>query len=371
MNERMLHQLVGSIYAAVSQPAIWTSVLEAISDAHRGASILLGRQSFVSGAQSLMTCRMESAIVERYAQDFSRPERLEFIRHLPDVALAEAITPEAFQGEDAFLASPLYAEVFRPFGLRYLVTSILYREPEWAYFFALVRPMEAGPFGEDELERIGWLSKHLGCAMALQNSLGAAEAKNRILAQVVDRFQRGAVIVEADGRIRFANRAARAVLDRGDGLVAFGGRLHARTGAETSRLFALVADATSTDIGQDIDSGHPLRISRQGSDGDYKLVISPLMLPEPASDEDRGLALVLIAEPERVLPPVEHLTELHGLTPAEARVLLRLMAGDSRAQAAEALGVSLNTIRFHLRNLMAKTGAKRQAELIQQLSGGA
>ena len=368
MNDRTMHRLVGSIYAAVTEPRLWAEVLETISDTHRGASILLGRQSLVSGAQSMMTCRMPTETVERYARDFSRPERLEFIRHLPDVVLAQAITPEMFEGEEAFLASPLYAEVFRPFGLRYLATSILYREPGWVCFFALARPSESGPYGPTELERIGWLSKHLACAMALQNALGAAAASNRILADVVDRFDRGALIVEAGGQIRFANRAAQAVLDRGDGLVAFSGRLEARSSTETTRLLALVADATTTSLGEGIAAGGPLRITRQRDGGDHKLIVSPMMVTGSGANDGRGLALVLIAGAEQRLPPVEHLTELHGLTPAEAQVALRLIAGDTSAEAAQALGVSINTIRFHLRNLLAKTGTRRQAELIFLLS---
>ncbi len=361
-----MHELVDGIYAAVTEPDRWPIVLESISDAHRGASILLGRQNLDSGAQSLMSCRMAQGSVERYASDFSRPERLEFIRHLPDVALATPITPETFQGEEAFLRSPLYAQVFQPFGMRYLVTSILYREPGWACFFALARPAEAGPYEAEELERIGWLSQHLSRAMALQNAMSGAGASLDLLSEVADRFDRGALVADQVGQVRYANRAARELIGRGDGIVLSNGAVHCVRPAETARLLSLIAHAAATSAGDGLEPGGALRVTRSHEGSHYAVIVSPLMAAEGGGARD-SLALVLITDPERPVPDVCRFAGLYDLTPAEARLAVRLLAGDTPGEAARELGVSITTIRFHLRNLLAKTGARRQAELINLL----
>jgi DNA-binding CsgD family transcriptional regulator len=53
-----------------------------------------------------------------------------------------------------------------------------------------------------------------------------------------------------------------------------------------------------------------------------------------------------------------------GLTPAEARLALHLIAGETPQSAALKLNVSYETARSHLKNIFNKTGTHRQAELV-------
>jgi DNA-binding CsgD family transcriptional regulator len=53
-----------------------------------------------------------------------------------------------------------------------------------------------------------------------------------------------------------------------------------------------------------------------------------------------------------------------GLTPAEARLVLRLVSGGSLRSAARALGIKYETVRTHLKSIFQKTGTRRQAELV-------
>ena len=53
-----------------------------------------------------------------------------------------------------------------------------------------------------------------------------------------------------------------------------------------------------------------------------------------------------------------------GLTPAEARLALRLVAGETLRSAAAKLGITYETARTQLKNIFNKTGTSRQAELV-------
>ena len=53
-----------------------------------------------------------------------------------------------------------------------------------------------------------------------------------------------------------------------------------------------------------------------------------------------------------------------GLSPAEARLALRLVAGETLRSAAVKLGIGYETARTHLKNIFDKTGTCRQAELV-------
>ena len=56
-----------------------------------------------------------------------------------------------------------------------------------------------------------------------------------------------------------------------------------------------------------------------------------------------------------------------GLTPAETRLAIALFKGQSVEAYAKEAGISINTARWHVKQIFAKTGVKRQSELIQTL----
>ncbi|RVD15145.1 helix-turn-helix transcriptional regulator, partial [Mesorhizobium sp. M4B.F.Ca.ET.017.02.2.1] len=66
--------------------------------------------------------------------------------------------------------------------------------------------------------------------------------------------------------------------------------------------------------------------------------------------------------------PEAVLTTLFDLTPAEARVLLRIGSGLSAPRSAVALGIGENTLKTHLNRIFAKTGTRRQADLVKLIS---
>jgi DNA-binding CsgD family transcriptional regulator len=53
-----------------------------------------------------------------------------------------------------------------------------------------------------------------------------------------------------------------------------------------------------------------------------------------------------------------------GLTPAEARLALHLVAGETLRSAEAKLSITYETARTHLKNIFNKTGTCRQAELV-------
>jgi DNA-binding CsgD family transcriptional regulator len=62
--------------------------------------------------------------------------------------------------------------------------------------------------------------------------------------------------------------------------------------------------------------------------------------------------------------PIDLLRCHFGLTPAEARLTLQLVAGETLRSAAAKLRISYETARSQLKNIFNKTGTCRQAELV-------
>lgn len=60
-----------------------------------------------------------------------------------------------------------------------------------------------------------------------------------------------------------------------------------------------------------------------------------------------------------------------GLTPAELGVLTLLLDGETPSEIAATRGVAISTVRTQLKRLFAKTGTRRQADLVRcVLRGG-
>jgi DNA-binding CsgD family transcriptional regulator len=63
------------------------------------------------------------------------------------------------------------------------------------------------------------------------------------------------------------------------------------------------------------------------------------------------------------------LREIFKLTIAEARLAARLAAGSGLDDVSDELGIAKETGRYHLKSIFAKTGARRQAELVALFAG--
>ncbi|MBK9361639.1 MAG: helix-turn-helix transcriptional regulator [Rubrivivax sp.] len=71
--------------------------------------------------------------------------------------------------------------------------------------------------------------------------------------------------------------------------------------------------------------------------------------------------------PEDVLVDQQALREMFALTPSEAGVAAGLCDGLAPADLAARLGVQVNTVQAHIKRALAKTGCRRQVELVALL----
>jgi DNA-binding CsgD family transcriptional regulator len=89
-------------------------------------------------------------------------------------------------------------------------------------------------------------------------------------------------------------------------------------------------------------------------------------IPLPASASPGGDRLtVLVFASSRSGDWSHRLAADFGLTPAEIRLTHALLESDSLAQAAEPLGISINTAKTQLASIFRRTGVRSQKELAQ------
>jgi DNA-binding CsgD family transcriptional regulator len=94
--------------------------------------------------------------------------------------------------------------------------------------------------------------------------------------------------------------------------------------------------------------------------------VAPVRVPSVAILGGAPAVIVCVTDTEAGMKlPEQRLRDLFGLTPAEARLALALFEGATLNEAAETLKVSRFTAQNHLARIFEKTGANRQATLIQ------
>ena len=95
--------------------------------------------------------------------------------------------------------------------------------------------------------------------------------------------------------------------------------------------------------------------------------LSVLPVPE-AQSMMTGIpcALVFATDPDAVpRSRAAFMRMLYRLTPAESRVADLLLEGLDVRTVASTLGITLETARFHLKRVLARTGTRRQTELMR------
>jgi DNA-binding CsgD family transcriptional regulator len=167
------------------------------------------------------------------------------------------------------------------------------------------------------------------------------------------------LLLDATGVVQHMNRAARAMLNRGHGLSLIGRRLVFASPADTAALESCLERRAGSRL---LHVGGPNRAHHC-----YAVLVSPNVSPGGVD----GFT-VFIHEPfgKHSPVPMQVLRELHGLTPAEARLANALYVGQSLRSAAGTVGVSLNTAKSVLKRVFAKCEVGTQAELLQLLALG-
>jgi DNA-binding CsgD family transcriptional regulator len=200
--------------------------------------------------------------------------------------------------------------------------------------------------------------------------LARLERRHAALADGLEHLRNGVVVVNRSGRVVFANRTARAIVSQRDGVAIAGDGLVPSAAADRRRLRTLLDEAVRTGAGEGFGAGGAMTIARPSLKRPFLVLVAPLPLALEGG-EPSGLATVFISDPEAQTEPMPEMARrLYGLTPSETDLAAAFAATGSLSKAAEGLGISRETARWHLKHLYQKTGTHRQAALLKRLVDG-
>lgn len=174
---------------------------------------------------------------------------------------------------------------------------------------------------------------------------------------MIDELEHGVLLLSPNAEVMLLNHRARVELDAKHPLQLWGAKLRARAPADGVRLRdALVA------------AGRGLRrlITLGQDDQRVSLAVVPLMAHPAQPPYASMVSLGKCSLCERL--SMQWFARDRGLTTAEARVLDALSLGAAPRDVATMLGVQLTTVRTHVGNLRAKTGARNMRDLLRQVT---
>ncbi len=273
-------------------------------------------------------------------------------------------------GQEHLESTQIWRDFYLPFNLGDTAGAVLERQPEFANVMVLGRRAHQPRFSAAEMKEFAAVLPHLARAWRVRRALAEMEEMVGTLRFVLDRLDRAIVVAGPEGEVRFANRAADALLSRGDGLDARQGRLYAKRHDHTNALLSLIRSAADTGVGAGNIPVDAVAIPSATDNPPLAIVAEPLAPAHGGAlgHEAAPGAILFISDSEASnRPSIERLRVVYGLTPAEARLTSLLVDGHGIASAATALGTSRNTVKFHLKTVFGKMGISRQAELVRRV----
>ncbi|RZU40043.1 helix-turn-helix transcriptional regulator [Edaphobacter modestus] len=298
-----------------------------------------------------------------------------------DCGLSQSLVTEAERKQ-----SETYADYMVPFDIGPMAWAKLAQRPDCHASISIVRRDGAEFFDNYSLELLTALTPHLRQALKLSRSLAELQTTNAVLTESLDGMQIAICLVKQDGSVLRSTAGAIHLFDLGDGISLRSGRLRTQALSEQVTLDGMIAGACLTGAGHGFDGsgrvrgnaagGHKVRawtarsggamlISRTPPARPLQVVVYPFCSGVLAS-ESEATALVQFSDPSAIPRSRDAvLRALYGLTPAESRLADVLLEGLEVREAADRLGITVESTRFNLKRILAKTGTHRQAELMR------
>jgi DNA-binding CsgD family transcriptional regulator/PAS domain-containing protein len=361
--------LIGGIYDAVLEPALWTGVVERAGRFVGGVGASIFRQDSVRKVgNSYYHFGIDPHFERLYFEKFIKFDPLSaayLTLNIGDVSSSSNIIPPA-----EFFETRFYREWARPQGLVDNVFTILERSPTSIAAFIVFRHERDGLADDAARQLLGLIAPHLRRAVLIGKLIDLRTIEAVTFADTLDGLGAGIFLVDATGRIVHANAAGQGILAVGDILRSSAGRLVARD----QQVDEVLHDAFKAAERGDAAIGNKgIAIPLVARDGKRHVAH---ILPLTSSSRRRAdlavtaTAALFVHKAALEAPSrPEAIAKAFKLTPTELRVLLTLVEVGGGPEVAAALGIADGTVKTHLSHLFQKTGAKHQVDLVRLVAG--
>lgn len=374
-----LSELIGLIHDAGLTPASWPESIDRIRVAMSGTAALLFTPQHAPEAGGMAISSQLSADVMEHCAGMHRQmeQRLHAGGGMKRKFLipGTVATDEDLSSRQSLADGTNYRNLLASANFTRLCTSLIVGPGSAtvpATVISIFRGLDAPPFGRGAKNLLRLLVPHLSRSLALMYRLREAEQTLAASLAALDKMACGVVLFGRLGTVVHSNRLASALLAENDGVglegkLQQGPRLAAASEALGAGLNRLVAGAVSAASAERCCAAHGMRLPRKSGRAPIVIGISPLPLHRKFEcNAEPALAIGFLFDSAlSPLPDAHLLAETYGLTPAETRLVGELCSGLTLGRIGECHGVSTETLKSQLKSIFAKTGMRRQMEVVR------
>jgi DNA-binding CsgD family transcriptional regulator/PAS domain-containing protein len=363
-----LSQVVEDIYDAALDSSRWTDTIATIAEYVAGQAGGLALKDCQSkNVNVFYDVGFDRECIDVYLRTYSKFDPL---ATAPLFDMRRVANVPDLMPYDEYLKGRFYREWAQPHGWLDSANAIIERSGTSSTLLRIVTRKNTGLVDDNMRGRMAQVVPHVRRATLVGKSMDLKHAEAAMLAETLDGLSAGLFLVDAKARVVHANEAARDILDAGDFLRSIDGRLVARDAEinQTLRdIFALAGDGDAA-LGN-----RGIALTLTARDGER---YAAHVLPLSSGDRRRAgiayaaVAAMFVRKASLQAPSsAEAIGRTYRLTRTELRVLLAVVELESLSEAAQVLGIADTTIKFHLGNIYAKTGANRVTGLIKLMAG--
>lgn len=347
-----LDRLISETYACALGQRPWSGLAAHLARALDSPSAVLRRASaradegVISSTENFQLDRFEPGEVQHW---FGRDLWAE---RAAGCGLGQIVQTQALIDDATLRRSGFYQDWLRRLHIHHGLGCVFRQQTLGTLVLGVHRAGDAAPFAAaDEALLRAWMP-HLDLALGS----GGQQALYPVASDGA------AFLLSADGKLQWANEAAQHWLGRSGPLLvdALG---YLRLSPDLAKAAAWMRAHTQA-LACLPASPPPRALLAHDVDGDPLVFCAAAVnLPGPGPAERPQLLLTVRAPFQRRLD-LDVIAGLFKLTQAEGRVLAGLAQGQSPGEIAAIHGVQVNTVQAQIKQLLAKTGTQRQAQLV-------
>jgi DNA-binding CsgD family transcriptional regulator/PAS domain-containing protein len=371
MNDRTFDAIVTGFYRAATGELSWDEALVPVQQSFGARAVILHTAEASTGRILSMQyggAPMQDGMLA-YMRDYHQidPRRSCMLAGLPHNLEnwwhCHEHLDDAFVSQDRCFQELLLAE-----NVRYQSVAIYMLTEEIGTAFALELPASRGVMNADERESVARLGIHLRDALRAYQRIRSLMAQALAGHGLLNSYPYPMWLMDEQRHISFANPAAQAEQAQAHRVALRGERM------------ALVSNRAEQRLTECL---HLLKRQPNGASAVVDLRTSPLDAPvwlhlsvlvPDATLGAFGLqpqVLATLFDPQHVSAlDTFALAQMFSLTPTEAKVAARLAEGLTAEQIGQLHGTTEGTVRSQIRQVLAKLGAQRVADVIRMLRQG-
>lgn len=365
------NKVIGMIYEAALNPALWQDVLTEIVDfTGSTTAIFTATDQLSPNYDFVFTHNIPPESMRAYQDE--QVKVLDMRLHTPywaEKALGDTVLNTfahyaAMPAEtDEFL---FYEKCAKPTNITHVAAVLLERSAySWAVF-AVHRSPQLDEYSEQEEKILKRLGVHLRRALQIYRQITLLQEDKRNIYQVLDRFKIGVILINQDYRLCYANAIVKKVFEKSSIL-----ELDKNNSLKTLKIFQeklnqLIRSALFENDDLNNEAGGVLALY----DDDSSLMLSILPFSETEAQYYQKQAIIFVTQTNQAqYLAKDYLIQKYKLAKRELEVCDLFVNGLSLEQIAEHMDITYGSIRVYIKNIFAKTGCTSQTELMQLLMG--